>query len=192
MARKKYTPATLKRKIDQYFDAIITERPMLEKVPMIQDRDGVMVPVLDSYGHQSWEFRPVIARNGQPVTELIYTSPPSIVGLCLFLGVDRATFFRWTKAGENGAASEEELKICNIATHARGRIEEYLIAQTQNPKAARGAIANLEANFGWKQRKEIGLDEPTRKAEAAKMLTLEEKRAALVEMGILPGEDPEK
>lgn len=79
--------------------------------------------------------------------------------------------------------TKEDEEFCNIATRAWGRIEAYLTQQTENPKAARGATANLEANFGWKRRKEVGLDEITANTMAATM-TSNEKLVELHKMGL--------
>lgn len=192
MARKKYKAAALKKTIAKYWASITVQKPMLVKRPVLVEQttetgETVMVPELDRFGHERTCYVQVITADGTPAVEITYTQPPSITGLCLYLGVDRTTFFRWTKLRENGGEiTPEEEKICNIATQARGRIEEYLIRQTENPRAARGAIANLEANFGWKRRREVGLDEETRAVAATTGMTMDDKLETLRRLGVLP------
>lgn len=180
---RKMTARALKKKIDAYFDAIRAEKPMYVKVPVMTEDDcGIKYPVLDAFGHEKMMFEQVVTADGNPATETIWVEPPSIIGLCMALGVDRATFYRWCNPGDE--PDEEEKEFCNIATRARGRIEAYLTAKTEEKCAARGAIANLEANFGWKRRKEIGLDEQTQRAVAMTAMTTEEKLQELQRMGI--------
>lgn len=176
---RKMTARALKKRIEAYFDAIRAEKPMMLREPVLQE-DGT--PVLDEFGHEKMAYRTVITADGKQATETIWIEPPSIIGLCMALGIDRATFYRWCNPGDE--PDEEEKEFCNIATRARGRIEAYLTAKTEEKSAARGAIANLEANFGWKRRKEIGLDEQTQRAVAMTAMTTEEKLQELQKMGI--------
>lgn len=176
---RKMTARALKKRIDAYFDSIRAEKPMMLREPVLQ-ADGT--PALDAFGHEKMVYKPVITADGKPATETIWTEPPSIIGLCMAIGVDRTTFYRWCNPGDE--PGEEEKEFCNIATRARGRIEAYLTAKTEEKSAARGAIANLEANFGWKRRKEIGLDEQTQRAVAMTAMTTEEKLQELQKMGV--------
>ena len=177
------TTRMLDRRIKDYFESITSERPMLRMVPELkEDADGKLCEVLDEFGHTKMVFEPVIAKNGKQAMETIWIRPPSIIDLCLHLGIDRTTFYRWCNPDSDPEGETEE--FCNIATRARGRIEAYLTARTEDKNAARGAIANLEANFGWKRKKEIGLDEQTQRAVAMATMTTEDKLAALREMGI--------
>ena len=190
--KRKWTAAKLKKAVNEYFDSISAERPKRILVPVMEeDGEGRMIPVKDDKGHALMAYEQVTAKNGTPATETIWIRPPGIVDLCLFLGVHRSTFFRWCGLLEEKGdeLTEEEEKLCNIATRARGRIESYLTARSEDRDAQRGVLANLEANFGWKRRKEVGLDEQTRKSmETAAVLTTEEKLAKLAEMGlVIPG-----
>ena len=189
--KRKMTARMLDKRIKDYFESITSERPMLRMVPALkEDADGKLCEVLDEFGHTKMVFEPVIAKNGKQAMETIWIRPPSIIDLCLHLGVDRTTFYRWCNPDEPEGETEE---FCNIATHARGRIEAYLTARTEDKNAARGAIANLEANFGWKRKREVGLDEQTQRAVAMAAMTTEDKLAALREMGIsMPFDDDGK
>ena len=182
------TARALKKRIEEYFDSITSEKPLLRTVPILEEKDGKLLPMIDEYGHVQMAYEPVIANNGKPATETDWIRPPSIIDLCLYLGVDRTTFYRW--CNPDGEPEGEEEEFCNIATRARGRIEAYLTARTEDKNAARGAIANLEANFGWKRKREVGLDEQTQRAVAMASMTTQDKLAALREMGIsIPFDD---
>lgn len=189
--KRKMTAKMLEQRVKKYFDGITSEKPLLRAVPiMIEAADGKLMPMLDEYGHTKMVFEPVITKNGKQAKEIIWVRPPSIIDLCLFLGVDRTTFYRW--CNPDGDRSDEDEEFCNIAMRARGRIEAYLTERTEDKTAARGAIANLEANFGWKRRKEVGLDEQTQRAVAMVSMTTEDKLAALREMGVdMPWTDSE-
>ena len=186
--KRKMTARMLKKRIEEYFDSITSEKPLLRAVPILEEKDGKLFPRIDEYGHMQMAYEQVIANNGKPATETDWIRPPSIIDLCLHLGIDRTTFYRW--CNPDGETEGEAEEFCNIATRARGRIEAYLTARTEDKSAARGAIANLEANFGWKRKKEIGLDEQTQRAVAMATMTTEDKLAALREMGIsMPFDD---
>lgn len=188
--KRKMTARILEKRIREYFDRITSEKPLLRMVPVLDEVNGKLTPMLDEYGHVKMVYEPVIAKNGKQAMETIWIRPPSIIDLCLYLGVDRTTFYRW--CNPEGEPDEEAEEFCNIATRARGRIEAYLTERTEDKNAARGAIANLEANFGWKRKREVGLDEQTQRAVAMASLTTEDKLAALREMGVaMPWEDIE-
>ena len=193
---RKWTATKLKKQVDAYFDSITAEQPKMVLRPVTkEDEEGRLVPVKDSKGHDLFAYESVTAKNGKAAMETIWLSPPGIVDLCLFLGIHRSTFFRWCGLLEAKGAeiSDEEEKLCNIATRARGRIESYLTARSEDRDAQRGVLANLEANFGWKRKREIGLDAETRQTVSDAVLTTEEKLAKLAELGlVLPGmEDAE-
>lgn len=192
---KKMTAKRLRELVDAYFDSIRTERTVMRRVPELQkDENGVMRPVMDEFGHERHIYEPVILADGTEAVEEIWLRPPSWVALSLFLGVDRSTLFRWKTLRESKTElTKEDEEFCNIVTRAWGRIEAYLSEQTENPKKARGAIANLEANFGWKRRKEVGLDAPTaRVVERAAAMSSTEKLDELKKLGLaLPWMDEE-
>lgn len=180
--KRKMTARALKKRIEEYFESITSEKPLLRAVPILEEKDGKLFPMIDEYGHVQMAYEQVIANNGKPATETDWIRPPSIIDLCLHLGIDRTTFYRW--CNPDGEPEGEAEEFCNIATRARGRIEAYLTARTEDKSAARGAIANLEANFGWKRKREVGFDEQTQRAVAMATMTTEDKLAALREMGI--------
>lgn len=189
--KRKMTARVAERRIKQYFESITAERPLLRAVPILtEDKHGRLLPMLDEFGHEKKAYEPVITKSGEKAVETIWLKPPSVIDLCLFLEIDRTTFYRW--CNPDGEPQGEEKEFFNMATRARGRIEAYLTAQTENKAAARGAIANLEANFGWKRKSEVALDEKTQRAMSMSAMTTEDKLAALRGMGISMPWDTEK
>ena len=192
MANKKYTPTELEKAVEEYFNSISFEVQMVTKTVVTKkNRDGEEVPVLDQDGHEQYKYEPVRLKNGQMAVETRWIRGPSVIDLALFLKVDRATLWRWK---EKPGGKPADRKICNILTRAWGRIEAYLTEQTEDPKKARGAIENLKANFGWKQRTEVGYTEETLDAmKEGASLTMAQKLAELEALGLsIPGISSEK
>lgn len=196
MAKRKMTPKELEQAVNAYFDSISYEELVMKRqLITVKDPKGNDVPALDRYGHELYTYVPVVLKNGKLATRTEWTEAPSIVALSLHIGVDRATLWRWKNPGKDRAElTTAEKRICNILTRAWGRVEAYLTERTEDKNAARGAIANLQANFEWKKRSEVGLIQET--AEAIKEtaeLTAGQKLEALRELGLrLPWETEER
>ena len=175
---RKYSAGTFQKECENYFNSISYKKPKMRGEPVF-DEEGF--PVLDDFGHQKIQFKPVITANGKQAMDTVWTEPPSLTALCLYLGIDRATFSRYgTYDPEH---PEESEKFCNTVTRARGRVEAYLESRLEDKSAARGAIFNLQQNFGWKERKEVELGAGAQRAVAAAAMTMEEKLALLKEIG---------
>lgn len=175
---KKYTAASFQRACEAYFDSISYQKPVM-RGEMEFDADGY--PVLDDFGHPKIKYKPVITTSGKEATETVWTEPPSLTGLCLYLGIDRATFSRY--GTHDDEKPEESERFCNTVTRARGRVEAYLESRLEDKSASRGAIFNLQQNFGWKEKKEIDLGAGAQKAMAAASMSMDEKLALLKEIG---------
>ena len=158
---KKYTKKSLREAVDGYFASIS------RKVRVLDD-DGEAV--YNDVGDSIW------------VTE--YIRPPSVSGLCLYLGIDRSTW-------QNYADRELHPEFAEIIAMARVRMEAYLEEQLlTREKNVQGLIFNLQNNYGWREKREVELGGETRKAVSAgakarsmsiaeKMALLEEQREAL-------------
>ena len=175
---KKYTAAGFQRACEAYFNSISYLEPRMK--PVVK-RDDHGFPILDKYGHQQIRYEQITTADGKPAFETCWTEPPSLTGLCLYLGIDRATFSRYGTYDPDNP--EESERFCNTVTRARGRVEAYLESRLEDKSAARGAIFNLQQNFGWKERKEVELGAGAQKAVAAATMTMEEKLALLKEIG---------
>lgn len=178
---KAYTAAQLERAIEAYFNSISYEEPVEKRVPALDENGNTQ---LDDKGHIVYKFEQIKTKDGNPATVTRWIEPPGIMSLCLYLGIDSTTFERYGKSP--GEDSESE-RFRRTITRARGRVEAYLSTQLENGKAARGAIFNLQQNFGWKDRKEISLDKNTRDAmTSVKTMTMAERMELLKSVGDLP------
>lgn len=179
---KKYTAAGFEKACEAYFDSISYLEPVMK--PVVR-RDDKGYPILDRYGHQQVRYEQVITANGKPCVETRWVEPPSLTALCLYLGIDRATFARY---GTEDPDNPESERFCNTVTRARGRVEAYLESKLEDKSAARGAIFNLQQNFGWKEKKEVELGPQTQSAMAVgaglQGLSMAEKIAMLKEAGM--------
>lgn len=80
---RKYTPNTLKKAVNGYFDSISRLVPLTEKRNTGRK---------DSDGHVIYEEVPVLNRLGVQATVLEYLVPPTVGGLCEHLGIHRSTW----------------------------------------------------------------------------------------------------
>lgn len=179
---RKYTAKGLEKAIEAYFDSISYTRPLTERVAAETiGPDGIILAEKDAMGHQIYRQVPVITADGNQATEIVWTEPPDMVALCLRLGISRTTLWeygRMTEKDDPGGRYRRAVRM------AKDRIELYLARRLEDNKAARGAQFALEHNFGWKERREISLDEDTRKAvtETERPMTLKEKQQLLSQL----------
>ena len=186
--KRKMKPEELEAMVDAYFDSISYKAPVMRRQLITnKDPNGNVIPALDQFGHELYTYVPVVLKNGQQAERTEWTEPPSVIGLSLFVGVDRATLWRWKEAPgkKPSELTPAEKRICNILTRAWGRVEAYLTERSEDKNAARGAIANLQANFQWKKRSEVGLSEETTEAlKETAQLTTAQKLEELQKLGL--------
>ena len=173
--KRKYESArAFARAVDAYFSSICYFAPVETKVTKMKEdpKTRLNVPMRDAEGHVIYETVRVLTEDGKPAMTRMWIEPPSITGLCLYMGLgSRETWRQY-------AAREEYEEICALA---KSRVEEYLVQQLGG-KGATGAKFALENNFDWKERKEHSLDEKTAKAVTTSRMTIEEKQAYLQEL----------
>lgn len=117
---------------------------------------------------------PVLNDSGEPIKFLVYVRPPTVSGLCIYLGIDRSTW-------NNYCDGELHPEFSDITSGARLIMEAYLEEQlVVREKSTQGIQFNLENNFGWKKKREVDLGTETR-ASMTKMsaMTMDEKLAAI-------------
>lgn len=170
MGRKKaYKPAALRRAVQEYFAALRYREPVYREEPVLDD-DGQ--PEFDRYGHPATRFVRVVTEDGTPASRTSWVSPPTITGLCGKLGISRQT---WSKY----LAADETHDICDEAKRV---IETYLQERLEDKNSAAGAKFALQANYDWRERREISTDAPTRAAIAGGEMTMDDKLALLREI----------
>lgn len=115
----------------------------------------------------------ILDMDGQPIWLTQYIKPPDIAALCLHLKIDEKTWNNYSHRQETEA----------ICASAKLRCKAWNLEQlVTRDKGLQGLIFNLQANYGLKQRQEVGLDEETRKdLKTAKGMTLEEKLAMIAQ-----------
>lgn len=178
---RKMTGRKLRKLAKAYFDGLRYEKPVLERRVILETRDGRQVARLDEYGHELYEFVPVRTADGTEYMATAWAGPPTIDGLCKHLKINRTTFWRWL---HSTGQSEEDAALRAAAQDAWSTIKEYLETESlTNPKAARGALANLKANF-WLP------EDQGETAAPAVVLTMSQRKDILRQMGLrLPGEE---
>ena len=131
MSEKKYTPRALHKAVVQYFKSITRWVKVTEPVPTGK---------VDRMGHQIMEQQPVVNQLGEEMEKLEYVIPPSVGGLCIFLGIHRSTWNDYGKKAE----------YADTVAYAGGLMRAWLDEQslTRPGKDVRGVEFNLMHNFG--------------------------------------------
>lgn len=146
---KKYTKKGLREAIERYF------RSISRTIPARDDTGGII-------------------RNddGEEIKVVQFVVPPSVTGMCLYLGIDRSTW-------QNYADAVLHPELAGICQGARTRIEAYLEQELlTREKGVQGIIFNLQNNYGWKQKQEVELGKDTRES-MKHVATYHEKLALL-------------
>lgn len=156
MAQKKYTPRTLAKAVQRYFDSISREEPMTERIATGEK---------DSYGHPVFADQPVLNRLGEPVVRLVFLEPPTVSALCLALKIHRSTWADYARDPD----------FADTATHAQGVMRAWNEQQllTRPGKDIPGIKFNLENNYGYREKQTL----------AAIGMTVEEYLQSLDERG---------
>ena len=140
-SKRRYTPKQLQKAVDAYFDALTYEVPAMREEILLDDRGR---PMLDAYGHVQKVWLPIVTASGEKATVTKWVQQPSEAALCLQLGMNRATFWRY---GQDPA-------YAGIVQEAKGRIEAYLSQKLEDKGASQGAKFSLQHNYGWGQVKQ--------------------------------------
>lgn len=140
-AKKKYTPEKLDKEVKKYFRSISREITVMETKPTGER---------DDKGHIIYKEVPVINDLGKEMKTIQYLIPPTVGGLCDFLGIHRDT---WNAYCNNPEYSD-------TTTRVRGRMHAYLEQEmlTRPGKDLKGILFNLENNYGYKERVEMTND----------------------------------
>lgn len=163
--RKYETAEQLAAVIKHYFDSITITRPAVEKYV-----DGI-----DAKGKPIYKERPVITNAGTQFMEVTWITHPSIVGLCLHLGISRQTLSRYAK----------DAQFRDTIMRARARVEAYVAGLLYDPNSVSGAMFNLKNNFGWKEAKQhrlAGENGGPSQTEDVSYLTGPERKARIEEL----------
>ncbi len=138
MAVKKYTPRTLGKAVQWYFDSISRDEPVVERKPTGE---------LDKYGHPVYADEPVMNRLGQPLVRLVFLEPPTVSAMCLALGIHRSTWADYC----------QDEKFSDTTSYAQGVMRAWNENQllTRPGKDIPGIKFNLENNYGYRDRQAV-------------------------------------
>lgn len=173
--QKKYTARTLEKAVREYFKKI---------------RRTVKVYDMEPTGEYTKKGLPIMKRvealddDGNPMTTVEYIKPPSLSGLCLYLGISRTT---WAKY-----AQDEDM--AGTVEAARLEAESYWAEQLSG-RNAQGAKFALQNACGWRgawseaDKVEVELGPESRKAAAVQAMTLEDKMRLIQEAGAAMAKD---
>ena len=163
--RKFKTSKALRTAAEEYFDSISRTVEVKESVPTGN---------LDDKGHMIMKEQAVVNDRGEVIRAREYLIPPTVVGLCLHLGIHRSTWARWC---DHQAHPELEEATEWVNSILRLWNEEQLL--TRGDKGVKGIMFNLQNNYGYAQKVEVEAGPQTR---AAQSLTTQEKLALLQEL----------
>ena len=128
--RKYKTAKALERAIEKYFRSISATVPMA----------GI-------------DGREILNDEGEPVMKVEYLIPPSVVSMCLYLGIDKRTWANYCDAKKHPEFAE-------VTSRAMMRHEAYLVEQSiVREKSVSGILFNLENNYGYRQKAEVALSQ---------------------------------
>lgn len=138
---KKYrSDKALREAVEGYFASISRVRQIME-----ERRTGEV----DKYGHFVVEWVPVLDGRGEIMTEREFVQPPTVGGLCAWLGISRETWAQYCGLPQFGETT----------TWARETLRFYLEQQllTREGKNLQGVIFSLQNNYGYAEKRTVEL-----------------------------------
>jgi len=173
---KKYSEKTLAKAVNRYFASITRIVPVTE---MVETGER------DSKGHKIYERRAVVNSLGEEAKTMEYIVPPTVGGLCEFLGIHRST---WAEYCDRDLHPE----FSDTTTRARGRLRAYLEQQLLTRKDVKGIIFDLQNNHGYAEKRQLELGDQAARAITAGSIPMSEKKLLLEEIAreFASGGDP--
>jgi hypothetical protein len=164
---RKYTRIGLEKAVQRYFDSISREVTVTEKVDSGER---------DDKGHVIWEQVPIINKLGEEIRVTEFAVPPTVQGLCRFLGIHRSTWAEYCDP-------EKYPEFSDTTTRARGCLREYLENEllTRPGKDVAGIKFVLQNDYDQKERYEMELGEKA--AASVQGMTLAEREQLLRQIG---------
>lgn len=140
--KKKYgTAKELEQAVDAYWNSISYEKPAVVSTPTgeVDERGGIKYATkllaMNADGSVNFDG------TGKPKTITEYLEPPSVAGLCIFLGVSKETWADYAR----------DEKLSPVCARFKLRLERYLLGRLNSEKGknVQGIIFNLKNNFGY-------------------------------------------
>lgn len=134
--RKKYTQRTLEQAVRRYFASISRERTITERVDSGRK---------DSSGHVIWNTVPIKNLLGEEMKVIEYMVPPTVGGLCSYLGIHRSTWHEYSNKSKHP-------ELAAITGWAKSQMQAWLEEQLVTRRDVRGVVFDLENNYGYGDR----------------------------------------
>lgn len=167
MARPtKYTRKKLAEAVDRYFGSITRVVTVTE---LIETGER------DEKGHRILERRTVTNSLGEEAKVEEYIVPPTVGGLCQYLGIHRSTWAEYCDP-------EKHPEFSDTTTRARGRLRAYLEQQLLVRKDVKGIIFDLQNNHGYSEKRQVELGDRASRAVSTASMTMRERRELLEEI----------
>lgn len=152
-AKKKYTGRSLLEAVDGYFSSIRRTVEATERV----ETDA-----------KHFIEQPILSDSGEPIRYREYVVPPTLWGLCEYLGITPRTWARYCDRTKHPEMQEAVLR-------AGALMQEWKEQALLTRKDVRGIIYHIQNNMG-------GLELPEDGSEALPLsLSMGEKRAILID-----------
>lgn len=117
--------------INEYFENISAEEPVMRTIFDGTDEDGKKI----------YRVEPVLKPSGAPLTRTVWYTPPTIGGLCLYLGISRKTLGEYAaRGGAYGAAVSDARSI--VAAYLEEKISDPDIRNVKGVQLALQSLLN--------------------------------------------------
>jgi len=132
---RKYTRKTLERALDAWCRQITRTVTLTE--PVDSGRR-------DRYGHVIYKTREIVSDSGEPVRVRQFVIPPTVGGLCEYLGIHRSTWAEYCDA-------KKHPELAEATAWAKDAMQRYLEGELllREGKNLSGVIFSLQNNYGY-------------------------------------------
>jgi len=159
------TANALDQAVRKYFVSISTNVTVKEEFDTGQK---------DEFGHAVKDFRDALNGAGEPVRRTVYIVPPTVSGLCVFLGIHRSTWYEYQKTHP----------FDQVCEWVRLRILAYLESEllTRKGSEIQGVKFLLQSSYGMTEHKTLELGPMASAAVASATMGHAEKLELLEEL----------
>lgn len=135
--RKFKSAKELEKAIQYYFDSITITEPAWNSIIVGYEDKEKEKPI--------YKKVPVLNNAGEQISRTSYYENPSVIGMCLHIGIHRDNLLEYAKLPE----------FHDTIKSAKSKIERYLEEQLYRRDQVTGIIFNLKNNFEWKDKQEV-------------------------------------
>ncbi len=152
------TAKALQQGVDAYWNSISYEMPVVISTPTGEVGENGDIKYATKMLTMNEDGSINLDGTGKPKTVTEFLAPPSVAGLCVFLGISKDTWAEYAK----------DAKTAPVCARFKLRLEGYLVARLEGDKgkSVQGVIFNLKNNFGWADKVEHSGDGSLRIAMA--------------------------